>query len=188
MTTPIKTQDTTPAKGLSRRELIRLGLKGGSVVVVSLASPTVFACVRASAFGSVSSQSGPNKPKEYTCGWGPNSWCDDKNKSEWGKTGCVRTTYKRNGQTVPATKHLDRFSIGYTDDLLVAMKGRTEFAKYCGAAYLNAVSGKCNVMSASEVKDLWYQVKTRGYFEPTAGMKWTEADCLVYLKTTCNTV
>lgn len=187
MTSPINDQSGTSGKGLSRRELIRLGLKGGSIVVVSLASPTVFACVRPSSFGSVSSHSGPNKPKDYTCGWGPGNWCDDRNKYEWNKTGCVRTSYYQNGQQVPATKHKDRFSIGYTDDLLYAMRNRTEFAKYCSAAYLNAKSGKCNVMTDIEVKDMWYSVKNRGYYEPTAGIKWYESDCVVYLKTTCNT-
>jgi hypothetical protein len=189
MTSPIKDQSEKSGMGLTRRELIRLGLKGGSVVVVSLASPTVFACVRPSSYGSLSSHSGPNKPKDYTCGWGPGNWCDDRNKTEWSKTGCVRTSYKNSyGQTVPATKHHDRFTNGYTDDLLYSMRYRTEFAKYCAAAHLNAKSGKCNVLTVTEIGDMWKACAFGGTYEVTAGCHWTQNDCLQYLKTTCNTV
>lgn len=189
MTTPIKDQNGISGKGLSRRELIRLGLKGGSIVVVSLASPTVFACVRPSAFGSLSSHSGPNKPQEYTCGWTPQKWCDDKNKYEWNKTGCVRTSYKNSyGQTVPATKHWERFSGGYTDDLLYSMRYKTEFAKYCAAAHLNVKSGKCNVLSITEIDNMWKACSVGGKYEVSAGLYWNQADCLTYLKTVCNIV
>lgn len=188
MTTPKKDHNGLPSKGLSRRDLIRLGLKGGSIVVVSLASPTVFACVRPSSFGSVSSHSGPNKPKEYTCGWGPGNWCDDRNKYEWNKTGCVRTPYKSSyGQTVPATKHRERFTGGYTDDLLYSMRYKSEFAKYCAAAHLNAKSGKCNVLTVSEIDNMWKACSVGGTYEVMAGIRWNQADCLQYLKSTCNT-
>ena len=188
MTTPIKDQNGKGAKGLSRRELIRLGLKGGSIVVVSLASPTVLACVKPSSYGSLSSHSGPSKPTEYHPGWGPCTWCRDEwqYKEAWKSTGCVRDTHydSYSRQWVTATKHIDRFSNGFDKQLLKSMQEDTEFAKACSAAYLNACSGKCNVMTPGEVHDMWKAIRYRGYYEPTAGMKWNEVKCTEYLRTT----
>jgi len=184
MTIPIEDQNGKALKSLSRRELIRLGLKGGSIIVVSLASPTVFACVKPSAYGSLSSHSGPNKPKEYKKGWGPQTWCHDDNKYAWQLTGCIRDGYYENGQYIRATRHYERFSSGFDKRLLRSMQEGTEFAKACSAAYLNAKSGKCDVMTPSEVKDMWYAIRNRGYYEPTAGMRWDEYKCTEYLRTT----
>ena len=53
------------------------------------------------------------------------------------------------------------------------------------AALLNAASGKTDgVLTVATVKAMWSECQTKGYFEPMAGVKWTPAQVVAYLKTT----
>jgi hypothetical protein len=41
------------------------------------------------------------------------------------------------------------------------------------AALLNGASGRTSaVLNVSQVKSMWNEFITKGYFEPTAGVKW----------------
>lgn len=56
---------------------------------------------------------------------------------------------------------------------------------HCVAALLNAVSGKTpGVLTVEKVKAMWSECQTKGYFEPIAGVKWSSAQVVAYLKTT----
>lgn len=53
------------------------------------------------------------------------------------------------------------------------------------AALLNAASGKTTgVLTVEKVKTMWTECQTKGYFEPIAGVKWTPAQVVAYLKST----
>ncbi len=53
-------------------------------------------------------------------------------------------------------------------------------------AYLNCCGGNgavipSNVMTPSRVLEIWTEWRTKGYFNPTAGVKWYAADIKNYL-------
>ena len=52
------------------------------------------------------------------------------------------------------------------------------------SALLNARSGRTPVLTEAQVKNIFNEWNLRGYFEPTAGVKWYAADIVDYLKTT----
>lgn len=54
-------------------------------------------------------------------------------------------------------------------------------------AYLNKMGGNGaiipdNVMTAQDIRDMWQEYATKGFFEPMAGIKWLEAEIVDYLK------
>jgi hypothetical protein len=52
------------------------------------------------------------------------------------------------------------------------------------AALLNARSGLTPVLTEAQVINIFNEYDSKGYFEPTAGIKWNPADIVNYLKTT----
>ena len=57
---------------------------------------------------------------------------------------------------------------------LNASTGRDGVASHLVAAYLNALTGKTPpaVLDVSIVKNIWASFVARGYYEPTAGIRW----------------
>lgn len=64
--------------------------------------------------------------------------------------------------------------------------GRDGLARHIVAALLNAAAGVTPpaVLSAQTVLDIWTSFVTKGYYEPTAGIKWDAPDLIDWLKTT----
>lgn len=52
------------------------------------------------------------------------------------------------------------------------------------SALLNARMGWTPVLTETQVKNIFNEWNLKGYFEPTAGVKWYAADIVYYLKTT----
>jgi len=53
------------------------------------------------------------------------------------------------------------------------------------AALLNAVTGKTTgVLSDTQVINMWNEWVSKGYFEPTAGVRWTSANIVTYIVST----
>lgn len=52
------------------------------------------------------------------------------------------------------------------------------------AALLNAKMGWTPVLSVQAVKDMFNEWAAKGYYEPSASVKWSAADIVTYLKTT----
>jgi len=52
------------------------------------------------------------------------------------------------------------------------------------AALLNARSGWTPVLTEAQVINIFNEYDSKGYFEPTAGIKWNPANIVTYLKTT----
>ncbi|MEO8407883.1 MAG: hypothetical protein ABI476_05580 [Oxalobacteraceae bacterium] len=51
-------------------------------------------------------------------------------------------------------------------------------------AYLNAVTGWTPFLSTETIKAMFAEFQTKGYFSPTAGVKWYGADIVYYLQQT----
>lgn len=57
-------------------------------------------------------------------------------------------------------------------------------ARHIVAALLNAQAGLTPPVSVHTVKGIWNEYRSNGYFEPTAGVRWSSDDILTYLAST----
>jgi hypothetical protein len=62
--------------------------------------------------------------------------------------------------------------------------GIYSLGRYVVAALLNARAGRTPVLSETGVRNMWNDLVNRGYYEPTAGAKWTANEIVTYLQTT----
>jgi hypothetical protein len=62
--------------------------------------------------------------------------------------------------------------------------GTDALGRYIVASLLNARSGRTPVLTEVGVRAMWNDLINSGYYEPTAGIRWTAAEIIRYLKTT----
>jgi hypothetical protein len=172
-----------PSPGLSgarasRRRLLQGGLAAAPVVLSVSSRPVMAAtgaCSTASAFGSINA-SRPNKVT--SCGGcKPDYWKNTLNYSLWPAGHCATaktvSTDKLYFNEVFASSPYPS-----TTTLLQVLQttgtGQDAVARHCVAAVLNAAKGltPATVLSAQVAKDVWASYRARGYYEPTAGIKW----------------
>jgi hypothetical protein len=67
---------------------------------------------------------------------------------------------------------------------LTGQDDKTQIGAHSVAALLNARSGLTPVLTEAQVKNIFNEYDSKGYFEPTAGIKWNAEDIVTYLKTT----
>lgn len=169
-----------------RRRLLKLDI-GSVAVVTTLASRSAFGwgqhdgggaqcgCKTPSAYGSINAS---RPDKKYTClGRTPGYW---KNHDDW------PSPYQKN------TKFKDVFDPPdpFADKTLLEVLetgggGDYKLGRHIVAALLNAAEGwTSGVLSVNQVKNIWHEYKTKGYFEPTAGVHWDSVQITDYLKST----
>jgi len=56
--------------------------------------------------------------------------------------------------------------------------------RYMVAALLNARAGRTPVLDESGVRNMWNDLINRGYYEPTAGVRWGAQEIVAYIRTT----
>lgn len=177
-----------------RRRLLRAGL-GAAPVLMSLSSRSVFASKTTRPSGFCSMKIGTSSPgggKQVCNGKPPETWCQQAQQVNHGwPTRCYPKT-RKTPTPETATKCGDLFGHGTQHatkkclDVMAGTAGTDEFAKWCVAARLNARAGLTgSVCTESDVQAMWSGCNSIGYYEPTAGQKWTKADCVSYLKSTC---
>lgn len=66
----------------------------------------------------------------------------------------------------------------------VSQAGLDGVGRYMVAALLNARSGRTPVLDETGVRTMWNDLVNHGYYEPTAGIKWTGAEIIAYLQST----
>lgn len=180
---PIPSQDSgTPESAraalVARRRLLRGGLSVAPVLMASAPRSVLAggpgACVPASSFASINAS---RPDQQFTCtGRTPGYWKEPQWFSQWPAPSCVPTGNN-------ATKFDAVFGEfgGYPGKTLLNVlelpgnsMGRDALARHIVAALLNAKSGKtpANVLSEFTVKAVWSDFVRRGYYEPTAGIKW----------------
>lgn len=165
-----------------RRRLLRGGLASAPVLLSLTSRPvTATTCTPASSHASVNL----SRPDQlYTCGGKkPDWWKDSSNHSQWPAP--YRPVTTTGFPSYPATLFDTVFgaSGGYSGSTLLQVLESTSsadgdrLARSCIAALLNAASGKTpgTVLSEATVKNMWASVVSRGYYEPTAGIKWYPA-------------
>jgi len=142
-------------------------------------------------------------PSPYQCGnlkgtkcnnW--DSWKNDGTKVAKTNTypdgafSCVGHCKKYAGYTVTSynkkTGYTTKFE-PYTLMQVMWMGGNMDpyqFGAHMCAALLNARSGWTDCLTEHAVKTMWNECDQKGYYEPTAGVKWYPQDCVEYLKST----
>lgn len=199
MTFPTDSRDVTDSSklpdvrnddGISRRKLLKLGVAGGAVTIMSVASRSVFAatnggCIKGctttpSAFGSINL----SRPDRNVCGSGlsPGYWKQPQHFSSW-PGGYYPLPVSQNGKvTIPATKFSSIFSptsgVLATATVLEVLSPEMgvindPVARSLACAFLNAATGRTvGILTVNQVKTIWSEYANNGYFEPTAGIKW----------------
>jgi hypothetical protein len=56
--------------------------------------------------------------------------------------------------------------------------------RYVAAAMLNAAAGRTPYLDEGTIRQIWNDVIARGYFEPTAGVRWGAAEIVAYMQKT----
>jgi hypothetical protein len=59
-----------------------------------------------------------------------------------------------------------------------------QLGAHCVAALLNARKGWTTVLTEAQIRNMFNEYDTNGFFVPTADVKWYPADIVAYLKTT----
>ena len=51
-------------------------------------------------------------------------------------------------------------------------------------AYLNVKSGKIGFLTVANLKGIWYDLCTYGFYSPSAGVRWNAEKVKIYLEST----
>lgn len=60
----------------------------------------------------------------------------------------------------------------------------TALGRLITAALLSARAGLTPVLSETDVRNIWNEYVSKGFFEPSAGIHWSDAEIMTYLKST----
>lgn len=175
-----------------RRRLLR-GSLGTAPVLMMVAHRPVMAstvCTPASSFASINAS---RPDKQYYCtGRSPGYWKQQQWFSEW-----PAPYYPVQDKNIKATLFNDSVAFGsqggYPRKTLLEVLdpvegdagGRNAVARAIVAALLNAASGKTNgVLDVIGVKNIWASYMSKGYYEPTAGIRWYDNEIISWINST----
>jgi hypothetical protein len=175
-----------------RRRLLQ-GASGVAPIMMTLVSRPVMAgsvCTPASSFASINAS---RPDKQYNCsGLTPGYWKQEQKFWDWPKPYVPSATpvpgqggqpdYSPGKHAKPTWFDSVFGSVGgYSGKTLLDVLstdgndiGRDALARHIVAALLNAAKGYTppTVLSVQTVKNIWSSFVTKGYYEPTAGIKW----------------
>ena len=169
-------------KGLEnagRRRFARSGVAASGIIATLVSRPvlaTVCKSPSAALSGNLSNHHAPTACE----GRSPGYW---KNHS-WPIPNC-ETVLFRSVFTVPYSSKTPSFYTITMMNLLTHQSfDRDNFGMHLVAAYLNFMSGKSPFLDVSRLQSMWTEIRSRGYFEPTAGVKWYRQQCVAYIQKT----
>jgi hypothetical protein len=185
-------QAASPEAG--RRRLLQGGLAAGPVIFTLFSRPALgvsVECKTPSGFlsGNLSQHGTPTFCSGRTFGY----WKQDQHFAEWPAPYFPTTVSGSGGH--PATK-FHSATTGFTGSqfgtktMLQVMQttgnagGYTALGRAIAGALLNAAAGLTPVLSVTDVRNIWNEYVLKGYFEPSAGIKWFPDQIITYLKTT----
>jgi len=210
---PHDVANQTKPVDVSRRRFTKSGLAVSGVLLTLASRPSLgggtgggggFTCKTPSGFTSANlSQHGtPKTCSGRTPGyWGTNTdtshpWplpyktgkCIDTKKTQdyrsWSITGA--TMFKDSTLGFHCTGYGARY-LNYSMMQVILLGGSGDpyqLGAHCVAALLNARKGWTPVLTEAQVRNMFNEYASKGYFEPTAGVKWYPADIVTYLKST----
>ncbi len=175
-----------PAGG--RRRLLQGGLGAAPLLMTLVSRPVLgqggFRCTTPSGFTSMPSS---RVPETHRCDGGtPGFWKQEQHFKAWPAGYFPKS---KNGNQ--ATKFSPFFALtpypGNTTFLDVLNMGDgppNSVARHVVAAVLNAEKGWTTVLTVLAIKNMWYDYRRLGYFEPTAGVRWYHDQIQNYLEST----
>ena len=191
----------------SRRRLTGAGL--GMSAIFTLASRPVLAveCTSASAAasGNLSHHGNPPQCEGRTPGYWKNPenrgngkfWPDGYEQGNCTGEGCSSSPENWTGGTPFHSKFsgdnfkIDNVSLSLNQVMILndnSYKGVSDpynLGAHIAAALLNAASGKTkDVLTEAQVINIWNECQNPGFFQPIAGIEWTPAQVVTYLKST----
>lgn len=174
----------------SRRRLLRGGL-AAAPVLMTVASRPVMAqdCTTSSAHTSLG---GSREIVQQSCtGRGPAYWIAQNGSKAWPSGYLMQTQGSSKVATTFGSVFGSAYGYGELSMLQVLQAGQSSFDKaglaaHLVAAVLNAEAAytPATVLSIAKAQDIWSDYNSRGYFEPTAGVRWDSAQTIDWLKTT----
>ena len=209
-----KAQDALSAKGASRRRFTRAGLGASGVLLTLASQPGMAQTICTTPSGSLSGGLQSRSPGAVVCqGLSPGFWKGDQHNWPAGYTrdslngqGFVTGygtlfTDTLLGFGVPSGKKktattnaaagtnpvCDSYDSPYcTFDRILDHQDFDDqnFGMHLAATMLNIKSGRISFLTVERVLSMWNEVRTRGWFEPTANVKWYPYDIVNYLKGT----
>jgi hypothetical protein len=175
---------------LTRRKILKVGVGSAPVLLTLMSRPVLGAeCLPCSAVGSTLHAS--HSSRVSTCsGLAVSSWTrsstvwpdpykrGDKNSAHgWTGTAYHCSTTGLCGTTFSGKSMLEVMQL--SDDGGVRSTGR-----YITAALLNSRSNRTPVLSETTVRGMWNDFVNKGYYEPTAGVRWGPQQIIAYITST----
>ena len=188
---PPKTKDIQAA-GVSpnrnRRRLVGGGL-GAAPLLMTLVSRPVLGqeCQTTSQWGS-GPTSHPHGNLPQCEGASATFWSQPQNFDQWPPPYYPQTVGGQSGRGGTATRFSPPFSPSpyppETTFLDVLKEGgpSNSVARHLVAARLNVAKGWTPVLDENRIQTIWLEYTGKGYFEPTAGVKWYETEIVAYLE------
>ena len=183
----------------SRRSFAKSGLVASGVLLTLSSRPVLGALVCKSPSGFESGNLSFHGTPITCAGLSPGYYMNHANWPSPYVADTTTTTFtKKKGSittVTPGTKFANVFncsgngknlaSLTMTEVLNLGGSGDPyQLGAHCVASLLNARSGLTPVLTEAQVKNIFNEFDSKGYFEPTISIKWYPADIVAYLKTT----
>ena len=185
-------QAASPDAG--RRRLLQGGLAAGPVILTLFSRPAFGTgnngeCKAPSGFlsGNMSQHGNPT----FCSGRTPGYWKQSQHFSQW-RPLCYPTKVSGSGghdatKFHSATTGFNGSQFG-TKTMLEVLDagggGYIALGRHITAALLNAAAGLTPVLSQTQVRNIWNEFVSKGYYEPSAGIRWYPDEIVAYLVTT----
>jgi len=175
----VRARDPESTVALGRRRLLRGGLSAAPILATLASSPvSAGLCTTGSAYGSLNPS-----------GTRTNTTCGGRSPATWTASGGVGA-WPISGNTLFSAC----FSPALSDSTLKLKtvvdpsKGYDAVARNCVAALLNASASPpltpASILGVAYVKAVWTSYASKGYFEPTAGIRWNSGQIVDWITTT----
>jgi hypothetical protein len=170
-----------PDPKATRRRLLQGGLAAGPMLMTLVSRPVLAqVCLTPSGFvsgnASMAAGGGP-----ICAGRSPGYWKQTQSFGSWAPPYYPTTTGGHDATLFDAV-----FTPHYSGQTLLDVLGLgggppDDVARAIVGALLNVAAGLTPVLSIAQVKGIWSEYITNGYFEPTAGVHWDDAQIVTYL-------
>jgi hypothetical protein len=186
--------DSKPSEAnATRRRFLRGGAAAAPVLMTLASRPVLGAqvCTTASAFGSM----GSGRTAQVVCsGRAPEYWANEQSFPSWPAPYTAAAVKAdplagRDARTPTLFQSCFAGSMQYQNKTLLDVLhtgggSPNDVARHCVAAMLNVAAGLAPVLTIPKVCGMWQEFSTRGYYEPTAGVRWDNTRLVAYLRST----
>jgi hypothetical protein len=179
-----------------RRRVLRGALTAGPVIM-TLASKPVLGQVVCATASATSAGSQAAKATAVCSGLTPSAW--KARAMQWPLPYCATTMKDVGGLDYVGGHSATQFHCPTTGlggrmfgdrtmleviDVGEGGDGVQSLGRYIVAALLNARAGRTPVLTETGARNMWNDLVNQGYYEPTAGIRWTAPEIIAYVKTT----